>query len=86
MPEEGNAAAGEEGDPELSRFATHPVTRGRPPLRDLLQSEARMARANDIHRAKVLVSGPRPMVDDVLQAAREVDWRLFDTEAFSFEF
>lgn len=60
--------------------------RGRVPIKTLLESEAAMAKANSESRVKVLVSGPKALVDSVMYQARAIDWRLFDTEQYSFEF
>lgn len=62
------------------------VGHGRVPTRQLLMQEADMAKKNGVQKVKVLVSGPNSLVDTVLAESRSVDWQLFETEAFSFEF
>ncbi|CBJ34274.1 hypothetical protein Esi_1853_0001 [Ectocarpus siliculosus] len=62
------------------------VKRGRVPTAQLLAQEAELAQKSGAEKVKVITSGPTSMVDGVLASAREVDWKLFDTEVFSFEF
>lgn len=64
---------------------TYPVARGRIPTRGVLEHEAKEAEAKGVAKIKVLVSGPTCLVDSVLLEARNINWRLFDTESFSFE-
>lgn len=66
--------------------ATYPVEQGRVPSRALLAQEALAAKERGLRKVKVLVSGPNELVDTVLSDARAIDWRLFDTQAYSFEF
>lgn len=66
--------------------ATFPVKAGRIPTRAILEQEALAAEAAGLAKVKVLVSGPSLLVDSVLMETRSINWRLFDTEAFSFEF
>lgn len=56
------------------------------PATDLFQEEAALAHKRGFSVVKVLTSGPQPLVDSVLTQSRAVDWKLFDTEEFSFEF
>lgn len=65
---------------------TYSVKRGRVPTTVLLAQEAELAKKNGTHSVKVLVSGPNSLVETVFLEARAIDWQLFDTEAFSFEF
>ncbi len=65
---------------------TYEVKSGRVPIAELLTHEAELARKSGAERVKVLTSGPNSLVDGVLAEARAIDWKLFDTEAFSFEF
>lgn len=52
----------------------------------MLVQEAELAKKKGHRSVKVLTSGPQALVDGVLAEARAVDWQLFDTEEFSFEF
>lgn len=65
---------------------TYEVRRGRVPTTELLTSEAELAKKTGAEKVKVLTSGPNSLVDGVLANSRAIDWQLFDTEAFSFEF
>ena len=69
-----------------SGSVTYQVQRGRVPTAELLTHEANLAAKSGTQKIKVLTSGPTSMVDGVLASARAVDWKLFDAEAFSFEF
>ncbi|CAM9233399.1 unnamed protein product [Ectocarpus sp. 12 AP-2014] len=76
-------------DPEASSIdgcVAYEVKRGRVPTAQLLAQEAELAQKSGAEKVKVITSGPTSMVDGVLASAREVDWKLFDTEVFSFEF
>lgn len=66
--------------------ATYEVQRGRVPTSSLLIQEAELAKKRRYESVKVLTSGPNSLVDQVLTDSRAIDWQLFDTEAFSFEF
>lgn len=78
---------GEDGDIEKGpSSATYHVTPGRIPTRTVLEDESELAKSSGMERVKLLVSGPGVLVESVLLEAREINWRLFDTEAFSFEF
>lgn len=66
--------------------ATHEVHHGRVPTNDLFTQESDLAQKKGIRSVKVLTSGPNSLVDKVVADAREVNWKLFDTEVFSFEF
>lgn len=66
--------------------ATFPVRTSRVPTAALLAEEARNAKANGWKTVKVVASGPNALIDAVVADARAIDWQLFDTEAFSFEF
>ena len=69
-----------------SGSVTYDVRRGRVPTAELLANEAELAKKNGAEKVKVLTSGPNSLVDGVLANSRSIDWKLFDTEAFSFEF
>ncbi|CAM9215996.1 unnamed protein product [Sphacelaria rigidula] len=62
------------------------VSRGRVPANELFSQEAVLAHKKGLSVVKVLTSGPHALVDSVLTQSRAVDWKLFDTEEFSFEF
>ncbi|CAM9627299.1 unnamed protein product [Laminaria digitata] len=66
--------------------ATYKVQHGRVPTSALLTQESDLALKNGVHSVKVLASGPNSLVDKVLADSRSINWKLFDTEAFSFEF
>ena len=66
--------------------ATYEVQHGRVPTTTLLTQESDMAQKNGINSIKVLASGPNSLVDKVIADSRDINWKLFDTEAFSFEF
>lgn len=66
--------------------ATYDVKRGRVPTADLLKQEAELAEKTGAQKIKVLTSGPNSLVDGVLANSRAIDWKLFDAEAFSFQF
>lgn len=65
---------------------TYDVKPGRVPTQALLTQEAELAKKNNASSVRVLTSGPNSLVDGVLAESRSIDWKLFDTEAFSFEF
>lgn len=80
---------GEESKLDVESFrktATFDVLRGRVPTKALLFQEAAIAKEKGHRSIKVLTSGPQALVDGVLAESRAVDWQLFDTEEFSFEF
>lgn len=56
------------------------------PANELFSQEAVLAHKKGLSVVKVLTSGPHALVDSVLTQSRAVDWKLFDTEEFSFEF
>lgn len=66
--------------------AIYEVQHGRVPTRALLNQESDLALKNGVSRIKVLASGPNSLVDKVLADSRSINWKLFDTQAFSFEF
>lgn len=90
--EPGSAARAVGGESKLdglessSTTATYEVRRGRVPAKALFAQEAQLAKKKGHRSVKVLTSGPQALVDGVLVEARAVDWQLFDTEEFSFEF
>lgn len=69
-----------------SGSVTYDVRRGRVPTDELLTQESELAKKNGMQKVKVLTSGPNSLVDGVLANSRSIDWNLFDTEAYSFEF
>lgn len=69
-----------------SGSVTYDVKHGRVPTADLLATEAELANKAGHEKVKVLTSGPNAMVDGVLASSRAINWKLFDAEAFSFEF
>lgn len=69
-----------------SGSVTYDVRRGRVPTAELLANEAELAKKSGAQKVKVLTSGPNSLVDGVLANSRAIDWQLFDTEAYSFEF
>ncbi|CBJ34105.1 conserved unknown protein [Ectocarpus siliculosus] len=88
-----SARVGEESkmDLESSTVAgvgsvTYNVNPGRVPTQALLIREAELAKKSNTSSVRVLTSGPNSLVDGVLAESRAIDWKLFDTEAFSFEF
>ena len=89
-PQEPCSAVGGESKQDAlessSTTATYEVRRHRVPTKDLLIQEAELAKKKGHRSIKVLTSGPQALVDGVLTEARAVDWQLFDTEEFSFEF
>lgn len=88
----GSAARAVGGESKLDTLessattAIYEVRRNRVPTKDLLVQEAELAKKKGHRSVKVLTSGPQALVDGVLADARAVDWQLFDTEEFSFEF
>ena len=66
--------------------ANYQVQHGRVPTHAILTQESDLALKNGVSRVKVLTSGPNSLVDKVLSDSRSINWKLFDTEAFSFEF
>ena len=52
----------------------------------LFTQESDLAQKKGVRSVKVLTSGPNSLVDKVVSDARDINWKLFDTEAFSFEF
>lgn len=66
--------------------ATYEVQLGRVPTSELFTQESDLAEKNGVSRVKVLTSGPNSLVDQVLSDSRAINWKLFDSEAFSFEF
>ncbi|CAN0576465.1 unnamed protein product, partial [Laminaria digitata] len=66
--------------------ATYEVQKGRVPTSVLFAQESDLAQKNGVHSVKVLTSGPNSLIDKVLADSRDVNWKLFDTEVFSFEF
>lgn len=66
--------------------ATHKVQHGRVPTSVLFAQESDLAQKKGLSSVKVLTSGPNSLVDKVVSDSRDVNWRLFDTEVFSFEF
>lgn len=73
-------------DSSKASGVTYEVKRGRVPVTELLTHEAELARKSGAKKVKVLTSGPNSLVDGVLAESRAIDWKLFDAEAFSFEF
>ncbi|CAN0069464.1 unnamed protein product, partial [Ectocarpus fasciculatus] len=65
---------------------TYDVNPGRVPTQAVLTQEADLAKKSNASSVRVLTSGPDSLVDSVLAESRAIDWKLFDTEAFSFEF
>lgn len=65
---------------------TYEVNHGRVPTSVLLRQESDLAEKNGMNKVKILASGPNSLVDKVLADSRDINWKLFDTEAFSFEF
>lgn len=70
----------------MSGSANYEVQHGRVPTSALLTQESDLALQNGVSRIKVLASGPKSLVDKVLSDSRSINWKLFDTESFSFEF
>lgn len=66
--------------------ATHEVHEGRVPTDVLFAQESDLAQKKGARSVKVLTSGPNSLVDKVVADARDTNWKLFDTEVFSFEF
>ena len=66
--------------------ATYEDQHGRVPTTAILTQESDLAQKNGVSSVKVLASGPSSLVDKVLSDSRSINWKLFDTEAFSFEF
>ena len=52
----------------------------------LFTQESDLAQKKGVRSVKVLTSGPNSLVDKVVSDARDINWKLFDTEVFSFEF
>lgn len=82
-------AEGSKDDLESSSVcgsANYHVNHGRVPTSELLTQESDLALKNGVSKVKVVTSGPNSLVDKVLSDSRSINWKLFDTEAFSFEF
>ena len=72
--------------PYMGGSATYEVQHGRVPTFALFTQESDLAEKNGLGKVKVITSGPNSLVDQVLSDSRAINWQLFDSEAFSFEF